>query len=229
MKVNKEQIDDLYTFTIKHFVEYYDLQTELVDHLANDIESIWEKHPNVPYKDARDKAFKKFGVFGFMNAIEQRQKAMHKRYLKFLWTELKQWFTLPKVLSTILLFLIFHTAFSTSLANYFFIAFYSIMVVLVLIKSVQLKRQFNTRKKASHKKWFLEEIIFKQAGSSTIGLIAQLHLLVNFSNNVFENYYFVLGFSVFSTLLSLWLFVSFQVLPNKAEQLLKTTYPEFSL
>ena len=39
MKVNQKQIDELYLFTRQHFVEYYDLQTELVDHLANAIET----------------------------------------------------------------------------------------------------------------------------------------------------------------------------------------------
>lgn len=39
MKLSTEQIDYLYQFTRNHYVEYYDLQTELVDHLANAIEA----------------------------------------------------------------------------------------------------------------------------------------------------------------------------------------------
>lgn len=38
--LSKEDIQNLYTFTRQHYVEHYDLQTELVDHLANDIEII---------------------------------------------------------------------------------------------------------------------------------------------------------------------------------------------
>lgn len=33
-KITALQIDKLYTFTKKHYVEYYDLQTESVDHLS---------------------------------------------------------------------------------------------------------------------------------------------------------------------------------------------------
>lgn len=40
MQLTKEQIQSLFTFTKQHFVEWYDLQCELVDHLANDIEYI---------------------------------------------------------------------------------------------------------------------------------------------------------------------------------------------
>ena len=38
MKLTEEQIQQLYKFTRQHYVEHYDVQTELVDHLANDIE-----------------------------------------------------------------------------------------------------------------------------------------------------------------------------------------------
>ena len=42
MKLTENQIEALYKFTRQHFVYHYDVQTELVDHLANDIEQIWE-------------------------------------------------------------------------------------------------------------------------------------------------------------------------------------------
>ncbi|MDC1464178.1 hypothetical protein N8387_00675 [Polaribacter sp.] len=34
MKLTETHIQELYKFTRKHFVEHYDVQTELVDHLA---------------------------------------------------------------------------------------------------------------------------------------------------------------------------------------------------
>jgi hypothetical protein len=46
MKLSTQQIDQLYTFTRQHFVEWYDLQSELVDHLANAIEQEWKQNPN---------------------------------------------------------------------------------------------------------------------------------------------------------------------------------------
>ena len=58
MKIAASQIEDLYAFTRAHFVEWYDLQTELVDHLANDIEAIWQEQPTLSYTEARDFSFK---------------------------------------------------------------------------------------------------------------------------------------------------------------------------
>jgi len=54
MTLTEEHIDQLYKFTRKHFVEHYDVQTELVDHLANDIEQIWIDQPKLSFEEARD-------------------------------------------------------------------------------------------------------------------------------------------------------------------------------
>ncbi|MDR6968723.1 hypothetical protein J2X31_002749 [Flavobacterium arsenatis] len=52
MKLNEQQIEQLYTFTRQHFVEWYDLQSELVDHLANAIEAEWHKNPKLTFEEA---------------------------------------------------------------------------------------------------------------------------------------------------------------------------------
>ena len=80
MKLTPEQIERLYLFTRQHYVEWYDLQTELVDHLANAIEQQWQENPKISFEDALQKEFKKFGVFGFMDVVEKRQAAMNKLY-----------------------------------------------------------------------------------------------------------------------------------------------------
>ncbi|MFD1062543.1 hypothetical protein ACFQ1Q_04735 [Winogradskyella litorisediminis] len=229
MTLSKSQIQDLYAFTRAHFVEHYDLQTELVDHLANDIEDMWMQNPRLSFEEAREKAFKKFGVFGFMEPIEQKAKAMNRRYLKYLWTELKEWFTLPKLMATVLLFLIFYFSFSSSIASYFMLGFYLLIAVWSFYKSIQLNRQFRRRKEISDKKWMLEEMIFKQAGFSRLLLLSQLPTWYNISGKLFSNFYFIIGFSVFTTLFFLWMYISLEIIPQKAEELLNETYPEFSL
>ena len=49
MKVSTAQIEKLYKFTRDHYVEHYDLQTELVDHLANGIETRWKENPKLSF------------------------------------------------------------------------------------------------------------------------------------------------------------------------------------
>ena len=101
MKLSSEQIERLYLFTRQHYVEYYDLQTELVDHLANAIEEQWQQNPKLSFEEALQIEFKKFGVFGFMDVVEQRQSALNKKYNKLVLNELKTFFSVPKIIGTI--------------------------------------------------------------------------------------------------------------------------------
>lgn len=229
MKINPDQIKDLYAFTRKHFVEWYDLQTELVDHLANDIEAVWEEHPNFSYKEARDNAFKKFGVFGFMDVIEKSQKAMSKKYTKYLFTELKKWFQVPQIMGTLALFFLFFICFSSSISNYFLIAFYLMGTTWICYKAIQLNREFRRRKKLSDKKWLLEEMIFRQAGGIGFLLVTQIGNIYNMSDRLFNETYVILISAFVATLVCLINYISFEVIPNKAEKLLIDIYPEFVL
>jgi hypothetical protein len=101
LKLTPEQIDRLYQFTRQHYVEWYDLQTELVDHLANAIEQQWQENPKISFEDALQIEFKKFGIFGFMDVVEKRQAALNKRYNKIVWQHFTAFFTIPKIISTI--------------------------------------------------------------------------------------------------------------------------------
>ena len=92
MKLTTEQINQLYTFTRQHYVEWYDLQTELVDHLANAIEEQWQENPKLSFNEALQNEFKKFGVFGFMDVVEGKQRFLQKKYNQIVWSIVKTFF-----------------------------------------------------------------------------------------------------------------------------------------
>ena len=102
MKLTTEQIDRLYQFTRQHYVEWYDLQTELVDHLANSIELQWQENPKIDFEDALKIEFKKFGVFGFMDVVEKRQAALGKKYNHLIWKHFKSFFKIPQIIGVII-------------------------------------------------------------------------------------------------------------------------------
>ncbi len=117
MKLTETHIKELYTFTRQHYVYFYDVQTELVDHLANDIENIWIEKPNLSFEQARDISFKKFGIFGFMDVVESRQNAMNKSYFKtILSVSLKNGFVCLKLFSQ----LVYRYCLFFLYKNYFF-------------------------------------------------------------------------------------------------------------
>ena len=147
MKLTNQHIEQLYTFTRQHYVEHYDVQTELVDHLANDIEQVLEDKPTLTFEQARDISFKKFGVFGFMDVVEEKQKQLNKKYYKIILSFVKDWFRLPKLIATITLFFFFYTLLTSNLSSIYFMGIWIFYIGYLSIKLYQLKKEVKKRKK----------------------------------------------------------------------------------
>jgi hypothetical protein len=205
------------------------VQSELVDHLANDIEDLWQAQPNLSFQDARDTSFKKFGIFGFMDVIEAKQKQMNKRYGKILWRFFKEWFTLPKVLVTISLFLAIFSFLKLPYSKYILLAVLLFLTVFDLIKQrVSKKKQQKTAQKKE--KIFLLESMIGDTRQGFSGIVfINLFNFINLSRvpfNSLENHWLLLV-SLIATLLLLLFYVTAYLIPQKAEELLIETYPEY--
>jgi hypothetical protein len=228
MKLSDEQIERLYQFTRQHYVEYYDLQTELVDHLANAIEEQWQQNPKLSFEEALQIEFKKFGVFGFMDVVEQRQSALNKKYNKLVLNELKTFFSVPKIIGTIsavgivfyLLKYLQESLFIVQTLFFFLIISYFIGISILL-------RRNKIRRKQNGKKWLLKEIIYGY--SSTAGLI---NIPIQFAIHIDDAKYndgFLILVSFLLIILALTEYVMLILIPSKAEDFLKQTYPEYKM
>lgn len=225
MKLTEAHIAQLFNFTQQHFVDHYDVQCELVDHLANDIEQIWETQPNLSFEQARDKSFKKFGVFGFMDVINAKGKQMNKQYTKLIWRFSKDWFTLPKVAVTLTLLCAIFFALKTEGSKYLLLGILLGISVLDLIIQLRTKK-----KKPKEKHLFLLEDIIQRTRISYTGLtFINLFNFVNLTHinfNTLENTWLLL-ISILTTLLILLFYVIIFVIPKKAQELLQETYPQY--
>jgi hypothetical protein len=111
-ELTQEQITQLFDFTRKHYVEYYDVQVELVDHLASSIETEMEQNPNLSFEQALNKVFSGFGIFGFDGITYTKASALAKQQRK-LWLnkfiELLQW---PNLIKSICLYGVIYMLFN---------------------------------------------------------------------------------------------------------------------
>jgi hypothetical protein len=226
MKLSKEQIHKLYTFTRQHYVEYYDLQTELVDHLANAIEEQWQENPKLSFDEALQMEFKKFGVFGFMDVVEKRQEYLIKKYNKLVLKNLKIFFSIPKIIGTIISVALVFALLKflqkdIPLLQITFVTLTIIFFAGILIISRKTKKQTQL----SGKKWMFKEIIFGYGSlSGFINLPIQFSLLLKGEN--YANW-FLLLVSFLIILLVLVEYIVLILIPSKAEEYLKETYPEY--
>jgi hypothetical protein len=144
MKLDSTQIARLFEFTKQHYVDHYDVQVEIVDHLAAAIEERISQNPALNFENVLDEVFKGFGIFGFDTFVNGKTKLVEREGAKVFWNAFFQYFTWPKLL----IFMIFYTC--SYALGYFFglevskitvFGVFAVLIVYMLIKDKQTKRK----------------------------------------------------------------------------------------
>ena len=97
-KLSEVEIDKLFQFTEKKMVHWYDLQIEIVDHLAASIEDEMSDDSNLTFDLALEKVYKGFGIFGFAKIVQERQIQLAKMAKNKWWKEFLNLFKWPNAL-----------------------------------------------------------------------------------------------------------------------------------
>jgi hypothetical protein len=95
--LTKEQINTLFTFCEKHSVRHYDVQVELVDHLANAIEDRMQADKDLSFEAALKKVYDDFGVMGFGRMVSSRSLALETQYSRQRNKLFLSYFSWPKI------------------------------------------------------------------------------------------------------------------------------------
>lgn len=229
MKITKEHIEKLYKFTRAHYVEHYDLQTELVDHLANGIEKRWERDSSLSFDDALNAEFKEFGIFGFSDIIDIHTSAMSKRYLKIIFRFMREYIKLPKIIGTIcgvllLFYFIRYVSYSEWVLGVAYFGFF----LYLLILTYHEKKKYNEKTKKTGKRWKLEEMIYN-TGYGLFSVLNLFQITYHLDVLLLDNYIIQMLTAILLVFVILFTYISINVLPEKAEELLRETYPEYEL
>ncbi|MGZ0015641.1 hypothetical protein [Yeosuana sp. AK3] len=228
MKVNQEQIEDLYAFTRKHFVEWYDVQTEIVDHLANGVEAQWLENPHLNFDEALKNEFKKFGIFGFSGIVEEKTNALEKYYRKEVWRYLKDYFKLPKIILTGFgVWGLYHILQLFENKNYVIMPMLIIIFTLVIFSSAKVFKQIKRNQKETGKKWLFENVI-AQLGGFVHFLNFGFQVLVNSTNWKWNSISLVV-FSFCIVMYMLLFYISIKVVSPKLKEKLSKEHPEYKL
>ena len=229
-KVTSLQIDRLFQFTDQHFVDYYDVQLELVDHLANAIEEQWQENPDKDFETALQEEFKKFGVFGFLEVVEARQAAMQKRYHQLMWKEAKEFLKLPKVVILATAFLVSFTLITQ--ITYGVYTLIGILLCLVIIFSVRFyknNKETKRLKKGSKQKPYLLETLLNHTGQFGAFLNLPIQILVLITKEVEINIWIGIIYGLLLTGVTLVFYITLFLLPRKRDEILQETYPELKI
>ena len=147
MELSKEQIQQLFKFTEKKYVHWYDLQIELVDHLASRIEEEMDAEKSLNFDSALHKVYKEFGISGFSKVVAEKSTQLYRQAQKIWWHELLLLLKWPKI---VLFAMILGILWQLSLMFDPYVLLIGFAVIDILVGIVLLifqKRSFRTKRK----------------------------------------------------------------------------------
>lgn len=129
-RLSEAQINSLFLFCEQEEVRYYDVQIELVDHLASGIEQKWVQSPEMSFDEALWLVFDDFGPAGFSRVKAMKERALHKKYNRVQWAHIADFFKLPKIILTFACCFVMYLVFRQIDGNYRIV--FSILAPIIL-------------------------------------------------------------------------------------------------
>jgi hypothetical protein len=231
--ITTEETKKLFEFCRNHFVNYYDVQIELVDHLASAIEELWKSDADLSFDEALKSTFKKFGIYGFSKIKSQKRKALKRKYNRLLWDYFTEFYRWPKVLMTFVLtfalFILFQMVENSMLIFY---AYFSALFIFVVIYFFSWYRRFKVKTK---KKFLLIDYLHGVLSTLLI-LIIQIpnlifQLVLNVETGIVKIENTVILFSISFVMVACGILIYGQMIfiPQKIKQHFFETFPEFAV
>ncbi|MBN9285337.1 MULTISPECIES: hypothetical protein [unclassified Flavobacterium] len=215
-RVNETEIEKLYAFTGQHYVAYYDVQTELVDHLANAIEAQWAINPAISFDEALKIEFRKFGVFGFTTILEERQAALTGKYNRRILAEFRRFFRLPKIILVIAtVYVVFQLLNRSDYPDYSILGLFVITFFIEGIAAFLWLNKNKKQQKITGKKWLLESIMKNIYFSFPLLFLSNgFNIIYQIMNKIEMGFRTILLFSILLVLLYLFLYIRMKILPK---------------
>jgi len=229
--VTNEETQKLFKFCHKHYVYHYDLQVELVDHLASSIEEQWEADPELSFDEALKNTFKKFGIHGFSKIKEQKQKELRRKYNILIWKYLLEFFSWPKIIMTAAFTLVLATLFKVVENDIWVVApyFISLTVFCFYYYFRIFPKKFKIEK-VNGKKFLLLE----QLKRGQVGVFIAMQMAIqsfNFGHilkiSSFQSNVGITVVSLYIILFTIGLYGEMFYVPSKIKEYFREQFPEF--
>jgi len=228
-QLTQEQIDYLFDFVYRKRVRYYDVQVEIVDHLASAIEEKWRENPDLSFEQALDQVYNSFGIFGFAKVVEARERAVQKqgvrelgRFFKSLLHPSKLWVPLGLFFGLYQLFLYFP---EEQLEKYILITAF-LLYLPVFYFSFRYTFQSSKRKSKSFLLLQMPLSMAAGVGGAMYGaLYSWINLLINHIPNTHGALLAMAGLFILALLYG---YAAAVYLPRRAEEMMRQQFPEYA-
>lgn len=149
--ITEAKYESLFAFCRKHYVQYYDVQVELVDHLSEAIEEKMKEDPKLSFEEALDNVYAGFGIKGFADIVATRMEMVSKKSRQQKWKLFFSYFTVPKIAMTLCIYaamLLLGQWLTQDYQSGIFLSILGLAVfVFEVIYIIQMNRLFKSQKK----------------------------------------------------------------------------------
>ncbi|WP_319591307.1 hypothetical protein [uncultured Draconibacterium sp.] len=231
-QITQEETEQLFQFCRRHYVYHYDVQIELVDHLATAIEGQWEQNTKLSFDEGLKNSFKKFGIYGFSKIKSQKEKELRRKYNRLLWHFMLDFYRWPKVITTFVctlgLFLLFQLI---EQSRWIILGYLVLLTVGTMFYYFGI--HIKTRLKIKPGKSFLLADQYNRASQAFV-LVINLpnfcfHTFNLLDSHSIQNTWLLLGLSFFMVAFSVLLYGQLFYLPKKIKEHFIEQFAEFAL
>jgi hypothetical protein len=210
-------------------IQYYDVQVELVDHLASAIEKLWETQPEIPFEEAVYFVGEQFGgELGFYTIRKEKEKAIKKEYLRILCLMVAEFYKFPKIIITLGISLALYCCFSLVENDAWVLLPLLIVNNLFALYYMFFYFQKHVRIKVDEKHIFLfNKVLSNGIASKTFVLSVSLLSLSTRVTHLTTTASIL--FSVISSLYIILLYADCFYLPKKIREHFNEQFPQFKL
>jgi len=230
-KLSQEEIDGLFLFCERHYVKYYDLQLELVDHLAESIELQFRNDNSIIFDNALKNIFKDFGIFGFSKIKTARERALQKGYEDLFWQLTLDYLKMPKVILTgaAVSVLFSFISFAHNPGNFIFSYFLAILFLLIYYHYRLFPTKYRIKTVGGKSFMAISYLESRQLLAATAMQCPFIVFqLIHMQYIQLLNYFwFALPVSLAIIMFTITLYLSLFVIPSKIREHLKEQFPQY--
>jgi hypothetical protein len=199
MELTKEQILQIDSYLNACHITFEDVKKELIDHFATILEVKLAENPTINFQEELQQIHKNFGENGFKSLLDEKKNSITKQFYNSTFSELKQFFSIPKILTTVFLSLVLWKIMELSSDK---VTFFTILSFVLIFLGFRLLFLINIRN--STKRHFLTLEITEHFFNSFYVFVMIFNFLVSTNSETFENPFFTI--SMLSAFIMLVLF-----------------------
>ena len=106
MQLTSKQIDEIKGFVHGKHILWIDLQNELIDHIATEIEKEWDENPRLEFETIFKSLYKKYDHFHFQFLVKEHKKKLKEQISKEIEKETNKLFKPPLLFATLGVFFV---------------------------------------------------------------------------------------------------------------------------